>query len=99
MGAREGHGASLFLSRSPFFLLLAPFPFFAVPSADSLVLFPSLSSPFCVRPLSQALDGVTTPSHIICADGAIHTIPAGGKAVVRVLDEGSEGGGRVRVWR
>ncbi|KAL7411447.1 hypothetical protein BDY24DRAFT_131018 [Mrakia frigida] len=38
-----------------------------------------------------------TPSHVICADGAIHRVPVGGKAVVEVLGTGS--GGDVKVWR
>jgi len=44
-------------------------------------------------------DGKTSPSHVICADGAIHRLPVGGTARVEVLNSGVTGEGGVRVWR
>jgi hypothetical protein len=47
------------------------------------------------KPLTLSLPELTlkdsdhSPSHLVCADGSIHTIPAGGRARVEVARETS----------
>ena len=42
----------------------------------------------CLRELTSK-DSEHSPSHLVCADGSIHTIPVGGRAKVEVARETS----------
>lgn len=62
---------------------------------------PSLSEQVADRPSSSSISKPTdspssSASHVVCADGAIHRIPAGGRAIVRVS---APEDGEVRVWQ
>lgn len=50
---------------------------------------PSVSSADCSRLELIMQDDGHAPSHLVCADGSIHTIPAGGKAQVEVASKTS----------
>jgi hypothetical protein len=50
---------------------------------------PTVSSPYLSLPELIPKDSDHSPSHLVCADGSIHTIPAGGKARVEVARETS----------